>query len=188
MREMEVKSAVDDLDACMSRVRAAGGVLVMQGRLEDSRYDTTERALNERDEVLRVRAFRGLPANEVTLDWKGPTSDEGGYKTREEISTGVLEAEALTTILKHLGYVCTMAIHREITQFEISGATVRFEQYPRMDHLVEVEGAPEAIERAIEIIGLPRNGFTTDRLGTFVSRFEARTGVKAALSNLELAR
>ena len=56
-----------------------------------------------------------------------------------------------------------------------------------MDLLVEVEGLPEAIERAIESIGLPRAGFTSARLPEFVADYEARTGQRAALSARELA-
>jgi hypothetical protein len=56
-----------------------------------------------------------------------------------------------------------------------------------MDDLVEVEGTPEQIERAIEVLGLPRDGFTTDRLPDFVKRYEARTGNRAAISTAELA-
>ena len=188
MREVEVKSIVGDMDGCVARIRAAGGELVMQGRLEDRRYDFADGTLGRRDEVLRVRAFRGLPAAQITLDWKGPTAQDGRYKIREEVSSGVTDADALIAILEHLGYTCVMAIDREITQYTLSGATVRFEQYPRMDTLVEIEGVPEAIERAIEITGVPRHMFTTDRLADFVTRFEARTGVRAALSDVELER
>jgi len=56
-----------------------------------------------------------------------------------------------------------------------------------MDDLVEVEGSPDQIERAIEVLGLDRAGFTTDRLPDFVRRFEERTGGRAAISDAELA-
>jgi hypothetical protein len=60
--------------------------------------------------------------------------------------------------------------------------TVRFEEYPEMDALVEVEGEPEAIERVISRIGMSRAGFTSERLLDFVARYEARTGRRAFLS------
>jgi len=78
-------------------------------------------------------------------------------------------------------------IEREIAQYELEGAAVRFERYPRLDDLVEVEGTPEQIERAITAIGLPRAGFTSERLPDFVRRFEARTGERAALCQSELS-
>ena len=93
---------------------------------------------------------------------------------------------ALARILELLGYVVTREIDRHIAQFEHAGATVRFERYPRMDTLVEVEGAPDAIERAIVALGVPRASFTTERLPDFVMKFEARTGERAALCDREL--
>ena len=64
---------------------------------------------------------------------------------------------------------------------------VRFERYPRLDDLVEVEGEPAAIEAAIRVLGLPRAAFTTGRLPDFVREYELRTGVRAALCDRELA-
>jgi len=101
---------------------------------------------------------------------------------REEISTTAGDADALASILERLGYVAAMEIERHIAQYELHGAVVRFEEYPDMDTLVEVEGSPAAIEGAIEAIGLPRAGFTVERLVDFVARFEARTGRRASLS------
>jgi hypothetical protein len=93
----------------------------------------------------------------------------------------------LATILDRLGLVVTMRIDRDIWQYELRHAIVRFERYPRMDDLVEVEGSPAAIEAAIGALGLPRESFTTERLPDFARRFEARTGQIAALSDAELA-
>ena len=59
--------------------------------------------------------------------------------------------------------------------------------YVRSGHaLVEVEGQPDSIENAIEILGVARGKFSSDRLTTFVGRFEQRTGVRAAISDREL--
>ena len=55
-----------------------------------------------------------------------------------------------------------------------------------MDTLVEVEGEPDAIEAAIEALGLPRGMFTNERLPDFVNAFEHRTGVRSAVSDREL--
>ena len=78
-------------------------------------------------------------------------------------------------------------IDRDVSQYTLDDATVRFERYPRMDVLVEVEGAPAAIERAIERLELPRSEFSAARLPEFVARYEARTGARAALCDRELA-
>ena len=186
MLEVELKSVVDDPAVRRAAVEAAGAALTFEGHLADRRYDTSNLALQARDEVLRVRAYSGASTVRVELDWKGPTKRDGGYKVREELEVHVGEPDALAAILDRLGYAVTIAIDREIAQYDLGGAMIRFERYPRMDDLVEVEGSPEQIERAITALGLPRDGFTSERLPDFVRRFEARTGMSAALSDGEL--
>lgn len=187
MLEVELKSVVDDLARRRASVESAGAVLVFSGRLEDRRYDTSDRTLTTRDHVLRVRVYRDAHAVRAELDFKGPMRREDGYKLREEIGAHVTDPEALITILDRLGYEETVAIDREIFQYELDGAMIRFERYPRMDDLVEVEGHPDRIERAIEALGLPRDGFLADRLTDFSRRFEERTGTRAAVSHAALA-
>ncbi|MEO6526396.1 MAG: class IV adenylate cyclase [Gemmatimonadaceae bacterium] len=187
MLEVELKSAVDDMERRRVSVEAAGATLVFVGRLEDRRYDTYDRALAAKDHVLRVRVYRGGGDTRAQLDWKGPTRRDGRYKLREEIGTTVGDPESLIAVLEQLGYEVSIAIDRAIVQYDLAGAMIRFERYPRMDDLVEVEGTPEQIESAIAVLGLPRDGFTTDRLPDFVGRYEARTGERAAISDAELA-
>jgi len=123
----------------------------------------------------------------ASIDWKGPSSLTGTYKEREELTSAVSgDPTPLGNILERLGFIITMQIDREIWQYELRDAIVRFERYPRMDDLVEVEGEPRAIEAAISTLGLPRDSFTTERLPDFVKRYEARTGATAALSDDEL--
>jgi predicted adenylyl cyclase CyaB len=186
MLEVELKSVVDDLVRRRAAIERAGASLVFEGRLEDRRYDTADHALSARDEVLRVRTYRSATESRTELDWKGPTRREEGYKLREELEVHVIESELLAAILARLGYVVTIAIDRQILQYDLDGAMIRFESYPRMDVLVEVEGTPERIERAIAALGLPRGGFTADRLPDFVRRYESRSGRQAALSEAEL--
>jgi adenylate cyclase class IV len=140
------------------------------------------------DLVLRLRTYRSAAgdAPRAHLDWKGPTRVDAGYKVREELSTPVGDPAALVQILEHLGYIVTQEIDRDIAQYTLGAATIRFESYPRMDVLVEVEGVTADIERVIAILGLPRSGFTSARLPDFAAQYEARTGQRAVLSDREL--
>jgi predicted adenylyl cyclase CyaB len=187
MREIELKSIVADEVDCWRRLEAAGARLVFAGRLEDRRFDTPGRELFARDHVLRVRTERDARGTRASLDWKGPTEQSRGYKEREEITVAAEEPEALVVILERLGFVVSREIDRDVVTYELDGTMVRFERFPRMDVLVEVEGMPDKIEHAIRILGLPRDGFSTDRLVDFVRRFEQRTGERAAVSDRELA-
>jgi predicted adenylyl cyclase CyaB len=185
MRETELKAVVPDEAACVQRLLAAGAHQVAEGRLEDRRYDYPDRRLTLRDVVLRLRVKRSGGASTATLDLKGAASFESGYKHREETSVTVGDAVHMSTILKALGYVVTRAVDREVHVLQFGRATLRFERYPRMDTLLEVEGPEEAIEAAILATGLPRESFTVDRLFMFVQRFEARTGQRAAICDEE---
>lgn len=185
MREVELKAVVDDVAERRKRVEEAGGSLSFEGKMSDRRYDFEARELSGRDEVLRVRRYQGRASTKTYLDWKGPTEFRDVYKVREEVTTPVEDCDSLEQILTRLGLVVAAEIDREIAQYQLGGATVRFEVYPRMDALVEVEGEPAAIEQAIEVIGLPRGTFTNHRLADFVADFEHRTGVQAAISERE---
>lgn len=187
MLEVELKSVVDDVVRRRAMIEGAGATLVFSGRLEDRRYDTMDRSLSRRDEVLRLRVYLDAQVTRAELDWKGPTRREDGYKLREELEAKIGDADSLAAILNQLGFIVTIGIDREIAQYDFAGAMVRFEHYPLMDDLVEVEGTPQQIERAITALGLPRDGFTSERLPEFAQRFEERTGMRAALSHAVLA-
>ena len=182
MREVELKSVVDDLDLRRKVVESAGGVLGFEGKLIDVRYGDREGKLVAEDQVLRLRVYESEGKTDAHLDWKGPTQYEDGYKVREELSTRFGDPAVAAAILENLGYSPTQRIERFIWQYWLFSATVRFERYPVMDDLVEVEGDAASIEKAISLIGLPREGFTAGRLTDFVASFEARTGKAARLS------
>ena len=185
---------VPDPDALRRRLEAAGARLLFEGRLEDRRYDFPDGRLEARDEVVRVRTAApaaGAPgAARASLDWKGPTRAEGGYKVREERSTPVGDPGVTALVLARLGLVVRRAVDREVAEYALGdgadAAAVRLERYPRMDVLVEVEGAPAAIERAVAATGIPRAAFGAGRLTDYKLAYERRTGLRAASARAEL--
>jgi adenylate cyclase class IV len=186
MREVELKAVLDSWRDRSIRLERAGATRVFVGRLEDRRFDTAAQTLAARDIVLRLRTYTSTDGSRAELEFKDATAYEDGYKVREEIGSSVSDPEAIAKMLSGLGYTVIRAIDRDIEQWTVLGASVRFERYPRMDDLVEVEGAPEAIERAIAVLGIARDAYTAERLTDFVVRFERRTGERAALSHAEL--
>jgi adenylate cyclase class IV len=186
--ELELKAVIPDPAALRERLRAAGAEERFRGRMSDRRYDRGGE-LAGRDEVLRVRSYHHEdgPVQSV-LGWKGPVGrSPEGYKQRQEleltIERGVGAESTPHALLTALGYAPVHAIDRLVEVYALDGATVRLEHYPRMDPLVEVEGSPAAIERAIHQTGIGRAAFTADSLADFVRRFEARTGQPALLSD-----
>ena len=187
--ELELKAVVTDPDALRRRLLAAGAVAGFRGRMSDRRYDRLGE-LAGRDEVLRVRTYHHAGGEtESVLAWKGPTGrSPQGYKQREEVELAVRSGPgAAERLLAALGYAPVHAIDREIEVHRLEGAVIRLERYPRMDLLLEIEGDPEAIERAVAATGLPREAFTADALAEFVRRFEERTGTTAVVAGEEEA-
>lgn len=181
--ELELKARVDDPAALEAALSDAGAELVFRGEMIDRRYDRAG-DLEQRDEVLRLRIYRpdsdGSPFG--VLGWKGPVSVRDGYKHREEHEVQVGQPEATRTLLERLGYEVVLRIDRKIAEYRLGGATVRIEWYPAMDVLVEIEGEPDAIERAVLATGLARDRFLAEALPHFVTAYEQRTGRTARLA------
>jgi adenylate cyclase class IV len=182
--ELELKAVVPDPDAVRARVRAAGAVEAFHGRMSDRRFDR-DGELGARDEVLRIRSYLAADGRtETVMGWKGPVRrSPEGYKQRAELELPIGSGGSPHDFLTALGYDVVHAIDREVEVFRLGGATLRLERYPRMDFLLEVEGEPAEIERAIGATGLERSTFTADSLAEFVRRYEERTGHPAVLAD-----
>jgi len=173
--ELELKAVVPDAAALRRSLERGGASLVFAGAMVDARYDRGDELL-PRDEVLRVRTMRaGDGTTEWHLAWKGPTRrSPEGYKLRDERECRVVGDTSPADVLDALGYAVIHRIEREVVIYDVEGAMARIETYPEMDTLLEVEGTPAAIERAIALTGIPRGAFSSEPLAAFVARFEAR--------------
>ena len=181
--ELELKARIDDPEAVRRALIAAGAELTYRGAMLDRRFDRKER-LRSRDEVVRLRVYH--PADHArewgVLGWKGPVGKKDGYRHREEWETRVDDSKAALVVLRHLGYKIVLRIDRAVEQYRLGEATLRLEWYPAMDVLLEVEGAPDEIERAIAATGLPRELFLPESLPYFTDEYEKRTGKTARLA------
>ncbi|HXQ28837.1 MAG TPA: hypothetical protein VN848_06165 [Gemmatimonadales bacterium] len=175
--ELEVKARVPDPAAVRRAVQAAGATPEYRGAMIDRRLDRAH-ALTARDEVLRLRIYRpadGTPSYGV-LGWKGPPGTQGAYRHRAELETRVPEPEVVLAILERAGFEVTLMIERTVEVYRLFGAVLRLEWYPAMDVLLEVEGEPSAMERAIAATGLGRDSFLPESLEYFLAAYQARTG------------
>jgi len=181
--ELEVKARVDDPPTLARALVAAGARLVFRGTMHDRRFDR-EDTLEVRNEVVRLREYRpaGGAAGWGVLGWKGPVGARDGYRHRAEAETRVDDPAAALVLLERLGLTVSLCIDREIEQYELGDAILRVERYPGMDTLIEVEGPPAAIERAIAATGMPRPAFLPESLPHFVAEYERRTGRRARLA------
>lgn len=182
--ELELKAVLADPGTLRLRLLAVGAQHRFGGIMRDRRYDRAGELVG-RSEVLRLRTFhRDGRLTAAVLGWKGPPRvATGGYRRRAEIELPMAAAGGSPdAFLRALGYEAVHTIDRWIEVFDLDGTLLRMEGYPRMDDLLEVEGEPGAIERAIAATGIPRDAFTADPLAEFVRRYEARTGEPALLA------
>jgi adenylate cyclase class IV len=173
--ELELKGVVSDPDATRRALVAAGGRLTYQGFMTDTRFDRNGE-FTARDEVVRLRVYAPYQDRPFLfqLGWKGPTRrSPEGFKEREERELDTSGGDP-ASFLGALGFVEVHAIDRFIEMYEVAGGIARLEWYPRMDVLIEVEGEPAAIEAMIRATGLPRDGFTSEALTAFTTRYDAR--------------
>ena len=181
--ELELKARIEDPDALRNALVGAGAELVYRGAMTDRRFDRRGR-LERRDEVVRLRVYH--PADRSpewgVLGWKGPAHRKGEYRAREEWESRVEDPKATLVVLRRLGYKVVRRIDRVVEQYRLGDATLRLEWYPAMDVLLEVEGAPDEIERAIAATGLPRDAFLPESLPYFTKAYEQRTGRVARVS------
>ena len=183
--ELEVKARITDVPELRRRLKRAGATVEFMGGMTDRRYDRG-RTLARVDEVLRLRTYRptGRGRPHAVLTWKGAASarSSGRYRHRLELELEVSDAAGVHAVLTRLGFRVTMAIQRRIEVYRLGHATLRLERYPRMDILLEVEGPPSAIERAIAATGLERERFRSESLPYFMSAYRRRTGRTARLA------
>jgi len=184
--ELELKARVENPDAVRKAILAAGAELMYRGAMMDRRFDRRGR-LERRDEVVRLRVYH--PADKSpewgVLGWQGPVQRRGEYRLRAEWESRVDDPKAVLVILRHMGYRISVRIDRAVEQYRLGEATLRLEWYPAMDVLLEVEGQPEAIERAARATGLPRDAFLAESLPYFTAAYEERTGRVARVSRLK---
>ena len=183
--ELELKARIEDPAAVRRAMRRAGARLEFRGRMIDRHYDRGGE-LAARDEVLRLRMY--LPANGrrradgAILAWKGPASVRGEYRHRSELEIELPDSESALTLLEALRFAVVMTIDRRVEIWRLGSAMLRLEQYPKMDTLLEVEGPPRSIERAVRATGLARAHFLTQSLPYFVAAYERRVGHPARLA------
>lgn len=183
--EFELKARLsDDGEGLRRRLTERGWRRSFRGRMLDRRYDTPDRDLEARDQVLRLRRYVPEDGSAwAVLAWKGPVSEVEGFKRRDEVETRVEDPSSLAGILRALGYsAVTAVIDRWIETWRKDGVSVRIERYPRMDTLAELEGPPDEIRARIGELGVGADAWKSWPLPVFVERFEARTGERAVLS------
>jgi len=156
-REIELKFRVSDFDPIRTRLAALGGHWA-PAVLELNRiFDTPKRELLASDCGLRLRQWRSLDFQSqcgATLAFKGPRTGQTA-KSRDEIETAVGDANAVTEILRRLGFAEVVRYEKRRESWTWGACEISLDELPRLGKFLEIEGPDEQqVRQLAEALGL----------------------------------
>lgn len=179
-KETEIKLAVRDIKAFERKLKKLGGkpVKAGNGRVHELNviFDTPDGGLAKHGQLLRIRTESVQSVGKkdkprrVMLTFKQPAvralDDDGSrFKIREETEVEVADAAMLRKIFEGLGLRGWFSYEKYRTTWKLGAATrwakdllIELDETPA-GVFVELEGSPEAIDKAAEALGYSRKDY-----------------------------
>jgi adenylate cyclase class 2 len=179
-KETEIKLAVRDIKTFERKLKKLGGkpVKAGNGRVHELNviFDTPDGGLAKHGQLLRIRteSVQSVGKKEaprrVMLTFKQPAvralEDDGSrFKIREETEVEVADAAMLRKIFEGLGLRGWFSYEKYRTTWKLGAATrwakdllIELDETPA-GVFVELEGSPEAIDKAAEALGYSRKDY-----------------------------
>jgi len=174
-REIEVKLAFDSLQDARDAIERAGATPSGPRAFEDNvLFDLADGSLARTGRMLRLRRVGGG----ALLTFKGPVAGEHRYKVREEAEVTVADAEETVRVLEGAGFRSCYRYQKYRTPFELHGVHLALDETP-LGTFVELEGAPEAIDRAAVALGRGAADYLRESYRELQERAAAARGVTA---------
>jgi adenylate cyclase class 2 len=171
--EIELKFAVEDIDRFRATVASLGLKLVTARTFEaNALYDTPERDLRRRREILRLRDYGGRSV--VTHKRVASENADARYKVRIETESGVEDGAALAEIFAQLGLKPVFRYDKFRTEWEAGAGHVFLDETP-IGVYAELEGPPEWIESMREQLGVKPESCTIESYGMLFLDWKGRT-------------
>ncbi len=156
--ETEIKFPVADLAGLDSRLQAAGFRLVTPRSFESNvLYDTPDRQMRARTEILRIRNYAGR----WTLTHKRLPGDRPGedlHKHRLETETEIADGGALADVFLSLGLVAAFRYEKWRTEWTDGEGHCMVDETP-IGNYAELEGSPAWIDRAAARLGVAPSAY-----------------------------
>jgi adenylate cyclase class 2 len=158
--ETEIKFSVDDLDGLARRLEAAGFTLQTARSFESNvLYDTPDRQMRARTEILRIREYAGrCLLTHKRLPDVGPGEDT--HKHRIETETEVADGAALAEVFRSLGLVAAFRYEKWRTEWQDGEGHCVVDETPIGDY-AELEGSAEWIDGAARRLGIEPSQYIT---------------------------
>ena len=161
-QEIEIKLAVPDLGKARRLLRSQGFHVKKRRVFERNIiFDHPGSPLRTSGRMLRLREAGG----EFTLTYKGPGGAGGPHKSREELEVMLPDAEQFALILERLGYAPIFEYQKFRTEYEKGRhGVVTVDETPIGDYM-EVEGAPDWIDKTAAALGFQHSDYLTGSYG-----------------------
>ncbi len=158
--ETEVKLRVHDLADFAARLESAGFHLDTPRAFESNvLYDTPDRQMRSRTEILRIRTYAGrCTLTHKRLPDSGPGEDR--HKHRVETETGVSDGNALAEVFRSLGLVAACRYEKWRSEWSDGEGHCVVDETP-IGNYAELEGPAEWIDRAASRLGIARSDYIT---------------------------
>ena len=147
--ETEIKLRIPAIEPLIPDLAIHGFWLETSAQEERSVLWDRGTELLEQGSALRLRSYGGR----CLLTWKGPKREDPLLKIRPEIETLVENPAAMDGILRALGYAPVMSMEKTRAVWRSAELTACLDETP-FGCFLELEGAPEAIEQAMDAMGL----------------------------------
>jgi adenylate cyclase class 2 len=179
-KETEIKLAVRDIKAFERKLKKLGGkpAKAGNGRVHELNviFDTPDGGLAKHGQLLRIRTESVQSVGKkdrprrVMLTFKQPAvralDDDGSrFKIREETEVEVADAAMLRKIFEGLGLRGWFSYEKYRSTWKLGAATrwakdllIELDETPA-GVFVELEGSPEAIDKAAEALGYSRKDY-----------------------------
>lgn len=158
--ETEIKFRVTDLDELAGRLRAAGfRVLTPRAFESNMLYDTPDRQMRARTEILRIRSYNG---HWVVTHKRLPDGFAGGehHKHRVETETEIGDGAALEEIFLSLGLTAAFRYEKWRTEWGDGEGHCVVDETP-IGNYAELEGESAWIDRTAARLGVDHAQYIT---------------------------
>jgi adenylate cyclase class 2 len=176
--ETEIKFRVSDLPALAQQLQAAGFTLHTPRSFESNvLYDTPDRRMRARTEILRIRSYAGR----WTVTHKRLPDDRPGedsHKHRVETETEVADGSALAQVFLSLGLVPAFRYEKWRTEWQDGEGHCVVDETP-IGNYAELEGPAEWIDRAAQRLGIHQADYITLSYGRLFDQWRAQHGSSA---------
>jgi len=149
-RENEIKLAFPSRETAVSRLLAAGATPIHSRAFEDNvLFDLADRPLTKSGRLLRLRGFDGASI----LTFKASVAGEHRHKVNVEHETAIADPDALRSILLGLGFEAVYRYQKYRATYRLGAVEATVDETP-LGTFVELEGAPEEVDKAAEALGV----------------------------------